>query len=320
MKAAVIRSYGSFEALEIQEVPIPDPDKGEVLVEVYGSSLNPIDIGMRSGKTRFFAWNRLPMVLGVDLAGVVLRTGPGVTAFAPGDRVYGLVNPLTQGAHAEYCTVPVNHIAHMPETISFRKAGIIPLAALTALQALRDAGRLKTGQRVLINGCTGGVGSFAVQIARHFGAEVIGICSRANAELAQDLGAHEVIEYDTGSSHTISGKFHIILDLVGNIARREFIRQLNEEGRYITPVINWSVFSKIPLWAVMRRPVYRIVMVKPQTQDLEYIRELVESDIVQPYFEMIYPLQYIQAGHKRLEDGGVRGKLVLELKEFEELL
>jgi NADPH:quinone reductase-like Zn-dependent oxidoreductase len=195
MKAAVINGYGAPEVLQYTEVEKPQIKPNQMLVRVYASSVNPIDWKIRKGMLKVLTGNKFPMILGFDVSGEVVEVGTQVTQFKPGDSIYAHLNQLPGGAYAEYAAVAEKSAAAKPTNMSHEEAAAVPLAAMTALQAWRDEGNLKLGQKVLINGASGGVGTFAVQIAKVLGAEVTAVCGTRNLEMVKSLGADRLIDY-----------------------------------------------------------------------------------------------------------------------------
>ena len=229
MKAAVYRRYGPPNVLHIEDVERPVPKDDEVLIRVRAASVNPLDEGLMKGGGRLVTGWRKPKDarLGVDVAGQVVAVGSNVTRFKAGDEVFGvcIADPhasalrvwIPQGAFAEYACAHHSALVMKPENMSFEQAAAAPVAAFTALQGLRDKGKIQAGQKVLINGAAGGVGTFAVQIAKSFGAEVTGVCSTRNVEMVRSIGAHHVIDY-TQEDFTQGGKrYDLIFDCIGNI-------------------------------------------------------------------------------------------------------
>ena len=234
MQGVVIHEYGTPDVLQIEEIPDPVPGPKEVLVRVHASSINPIDWKIRNGSFRFLIGGGFPKVLGFDLCGQVERTGAGADKFQQGDWIYARSDRKTGQAYAELVITSEDTLAIKSETLSAGEAAAIPLAGLTALQALHDHGRFQSGHNVLVLGASGGVGSFAVQIARALGGAVTGVCSGANRGLVMSLGARRVIDYLKESVLEAGEKYNVIFDAV---ARYGFLKTrplLTEEGSYVT--------------------------------------------------------------------------------------
>ncbi|WP_117213884.1 NAD(P)-dependent alcohol dehydrogenase [Allorhizocola rhizosphaerae] len=324
MKAIVYRRYGTPEVLEAQEVPTPHAGEGQVLVRIRAAGVNPYDWHHLTGTPyfmRLMAGPRTPKrpILGVDFAGEVEAVGPGVTRLHVGDEVYG----MRMGAFAEYMAVDEDLVETKPANISFEQASAVPLAALSALQALRDKGRVQAGQRVLINGASGGIGTFAVQLARWFGAEVTGVCSGRNAELVWSLGADRVIDY-TRSDFVHSGQtYDLIVDVVGN-------RSIADRRRVLAPSGTLVVLSGPktgrwlgPLPATVRLAVaarfcgrQRLtgMLTRASRADLALLRELIEAGKVVPVVEKVYPMHEINEAMRHGGQGHAKAKIVVAVK------
>lgn len=234
MKAVVFGRYGDADVLSLGERPSSNPRKGEVRVRVTASALNPIDWKVRSGEMAMMSGWRFPHALGSDFAGVVVEVGPSVRSFAVGEEVFGGLNAMKGGAYAEELTAPASAIAKKPSGMSFRDAATLPVAGVAALQGLRDLGRVGQGTRVLVHGCTGGVGIFALQIARRMGAHVTGTCSAANMDLARELGADDVVDYRSMNLDE-KAPFDVIFELSGKAPFARARRWLTPRGIFVNP-------------------------------------------------------------------------------------
>ncbi|HSF75807.1 MAG TPA: NAD(P)-dependent alcohol dehydrogenase, partial [Microcoleus sp.] len=215
MKAVAFDRYGSAEELQYRELSKPIAKSNELLVRVRASSVNPVDWKIRQGHLQLLTGYNFPRIVGSDISGVVVEVGREVTQFQPGDEVYTFLNPINGGACAEYAVVPESDAAIKPKNITHTEAAAVPIAGLTALQSLRDLGQIKAGNKVLINGASGGVGTFAVQVAKAMNAEVTGVCSAKNIEFVKSLGADFVLDYAEIDFTQQSDKYDIILDAVG---------------------------------------------------------------------------------------------------------
>ena len=321
MKAIRYREYGGPEVLRVEEVARPSPDAGQVLVGVRAASLNPYDMHMLHGApyvVRLGTGLRKPKSagFGVDFSGVVESAGKGVTAFQPGDAVFG----GCRGALAEYLAVSEQAVARKPDTIRFEQAAAVNIAAVTALQALRDAGRLQAGEKVLINGASGGVGTFAVQIAKHLGAEVTGVSSGRNTRLVRSLGADQTIDY-IQQDYTRGGTLYdLILDNMGNHPLSANRRVLGPNGRYVMvggPKGEWlrpldraiaaMVYSKF-----VHRPM-GMMMARPGGGDLACLAEWMQQGKVTPVIDKTYKLEETAEAMRYLETGRARGKIVIRI-------
>jgi NADPH:quinone reductase-like Zn-dependent oxidoreductase len=311
MRAAIIGSYGGNEVVEIREVPPPEPGEKDVLIRVQAASVNPVDWKIRSGKARLLTDRSFPKVLGLECAGEVVETGTGVQRFAQGESVIGFPGARRLGAFAEFVCVPEPGVFRAPRNLSFTEAATLPIAGLTALQSLRDLGRLAAGDQVLINGASGGVGTFAVQIARALGAEVTAVCSAANAELVQDLGASRMIDYARQDFTRGSERYNIIFDAVSKSSFTRSKRALVPGGIYVATLPSPSGILNQYLTGHVTRKKARIVMVRPNTADMEWLQEQVEAGRIRVIIDRTYPLEQIREAFAYSETGKARGKVVL---------
>ncbi|MGY0236732.1 NAD(P)-dependent alcohol dehydrogenase [Longispora urticae] len=319
MKAIVRSTYGPPDVLELRDVEVPAVGDDEVLVRVRAAGVNPYDWHHVTGRPyimRLGRGLRMPrqQETGVDLAGTVEAVGGAVTRFRPGDEVFGMKG----GAFAEYVAVPADRLAAKPVNLTFEQAAAVPMAAITALQALRDAGGIRPGQRVLVNGASGGVGSFAVQIARSLGAEVTAVCATRNVETVRALGVDRVVDR-TREDYVRSGPFDLVLDVAGD-------RTLADRRRALTPTGTLVVVGGPkrnrwigPLGSLLRANLasrftdQRLVgmLAKVNHVDLECLRDLIEAGRVAPVIERTYPLREAAEAVRYVAAGHTRGKVVL---------
>jgi NADPH:quinone reductase-like Zn-dependent oxidoreductase len=316
MKAFVYEKYGPPETLRLAEVDKPAPDADHVLVKVRAASVNAADWHVLRGKPLF---SRATLgllrprrqVLGVDIAGQVEAVGSGVTRFQPGDEVYANLLDHGYGGFAEYVSAPVDVLSLKPPSLSFEEAAAVPMAAATALQGLRRHGELQPGQRVLINGASGGVGTFAVQLAKAYGAEVTAVTSTRNLELVRSLGADHVLDYTTTDALGGGQRYDLILDTVGNRSVPDLRRALAQGGK--AAVTGFTSVAK--LLAVSLRGGKDIAQVQAHvtTRDLELLSELIEAGKVRPQIDRRYRFTEIPAAIAYLEQGRARAKVVAEV-------
>ena len=311
MKAVLIRRYGGHEVLEVADIEPPRLKRGEVLVRVHASSVNPIDWKIRNGSMKLIVRHPLPIVLGVDFAGEISATGEGASRFGLSEQVFGFA-PSDIGANAEYVAVPEAAVAKKPTNISMDQAASLPAVAATALQALRRGGALAAGRRLLVNGASGGVGICAVQIARASGASVTGVCSAANADLVQRAGAERVIDYKSSDFVRGEDRYDAIFDCVGNRSFGECARVLNPGGAYVSTAPTFGLFLRSAFNAFGSKKAYPIIL-KPSVEDLEHLRDLVEQGRLVPIIDRTWTLAEIVEAHRYSESGRVRGKIVLSL-------
>lgn len=323
MKAIVYTKYGSPDVLYLEEVEKPALNEEKVLVKVHAASIN-------AGDWHLLAADPFPMrltgvgllkpkntILGSDIAGCVEAVGRNVKQFRPGDAVFGDIFGLGSGSFAEYVSVPESALALMPSNVSFEEAAAVPLAAVTALQGLRDQGRILPGQKVLINGASGGVGTFAIQIAKAFGAEVTAVCSIRNLEMARSLGADHVIDY-TIEDFTQNGKqYDLILAANGYHPLSAYKRALTPQGIYVfTGGSPAQIFQSLFLGPLMSKSDGRkmtSVMQKANQKDLLFIRDLLEDGKIRPVIDECYPLSKTAEAFRYFEKGHARGKVVITI-------
>jgi NADPH:quinone reductase-like Zn-dependent oxidoreductase len=322
MQAIVYHRYGSPDVLRCEETERPTPGDNEVLVKVRAASVNPYDWHFMRGLPYFLritAGLRKPKNerLGVDVAGQVEAVGRSVTQFKPGDAVFG----TCKGAFAEYACTSETALVMKPENVTFEQAASVPIAALTALQGLRDKGRIQAGQTVLINGAAGGVGTFAVQIAKSFGTNVAGVCRTGNVEMVRSIGADRVIDYTKEDFTKSAQRYDVILDSVGNHSFSACRRVLNPKGTYIAvggPSGRWMIgplARLITALVLSRFASQKLVMVlaKLSKKDLTILCELMKTGKVTPVIDRRYSLIEVAAAIQYLEEGHARGKVVIAL-------
>jgi len=311
MKAAVINRYGSAEVLQYTEVEKPQIKPNQMLVRVYASSVNPIDWKIRKGMLKVLTGNKFPMILGFDVSGEVIEAGTQVTQFQPGDQIYAHLNQLPGGAYAEYAAVAEKSAAAKPTNMSHEEAAAVPLAGMTALQAWRDEGNLKPGQKVLINGASGGVGTFAVQIAKLMGAEVTAVCGTSNVELVKSLGADSVIDYKQQDFTKDATKYDIIFDVVGNSSLSVCKNILQPNGIYITTQPYPGNFLQSFLTRLLPGQKYKVVLLQSKGSDLAYLKQQIEAGKIRAITDRTYPLSEIASAHTYSEAGHAVGKIVI---------
>jgi len=322
MKAIIYHTYGSPDVLKLEEIDKPVPNADEVLIKIQAASVNPIDWHFMRGTPYFLRMMtglRKPRNnrLGFDVAGPVDAVGSNVTRFKPGDEVFG----SCRGAFAEYACTAESRLALKPDNLTFEQATAVPGAALTALQALRDKGHIQPGQRVLINGAAGGVGTFAVQLAKWFGAEVTGVCSTRNVELVRSLGADQVIDYTREDFARSAQRYDLILDNVGNQSFSACRRVLNPKGvcvavgaqseRWMIGSLAFTLALSVLAQFMSRK--FVMFMTKPSKEDLTILRELMATRKVTPVIDRRYSLSQVPEAIRYLEEGHARGKVVIAL-------
>jgi len=319
MKAIVYTRYGPPDVLRIEDVPAPTPREDEVLVKVYAASLNPLDFHHMRGHVRLITGMAGPRrsVLGCDIAGRVEAVGGRVTQFRPGDDVLG-VKGLSGGGFAEYTCASEKKVALKPANISFEEAAAVPIAGVTALQGLRDKGHIQPGHKVLIDGASGGVGTFAVQIAKSFGAEVTAVCSTRHVETARSIGADRVIDYKREDFTQTEQRYDLIFGANAYRPLADYRRVLKENGILVMagggaglrPMLAILLRSILPT-----RPKMRFFMAKIDRTVLDDMRGLIETGKVRPVIDKRYPLSEAADAMRYLEEGHADGKVVLTVSD-----
>ncbi len=324
MKAIVSRCYGGPEALELEDVEKPAPGDDEVLVKVHAAGVNPLDYHYMRGKPYIMRLSTGVGVptdarMGVDYAGTVVAVGSNVTKFKPGDEVFG----GRSGAFGQYVLVPDSRaIVHKPGNVTFAQAAGVGVAAVTALEALRDKGQIKSGDKVLINGASGGVGTFAVQIAKSYGAEVHGVCSTRNVEMVTSLGADHVFDYKKESYIDSGEQYDLIIDNVGNHSLSANLKVLKPGGRMVLvggpKTGQWIGPLLRPAKAMMMNPFVdqELIMLLASLgqDDLEFLADLMQQGKVTPIIDKHYPLSEVPEAIRYSESGRARGKIIIDVK------
>jgi NADPH:quinone reductase-like Zn-dependent oxidoreductase len=320
MRAVVYYNYGSPDVLKCEEIEKPTAGDNEVLIKIRAASVNPLDWHFMRGTpyvVRIMTGLLKPKVkrLGVDVAGQVEAVGKNVTQLRPGDEVFG----ACRGAFAEYACTSESALVTKPENVTFEQAASVHVAALTALQGLRDKGKIRAGHKVLVNGAAGGVGTFAVQIAKSFGAEVTGVCSTRNVDMVRSIGADHVIDY-TQKDFTKSGqRYDLILDCVGNHPLLACRRVLTPTGILVGVGGSSGPWMIGPLIRAITEPVlsrcvsqkFVTFVARPNKKDLTLMRELMETGKVTPVIDRRYSLSEVAEAIRYLEEGHARGKVVI---------
>lgn len=325
MKAIVYEEYGSPDVLELKEVAKPQPNKDEILVKIYAVSVNAADLHLLRADPfliRLSSGFLKPkhLILGSDVAGRVEAVGSGVTQFKPGDEVFGDISANGWGGFAEYVCASENAFALKPTNLTFEQAAAVPMAAVTALQGFRYAGQIRPGQTVLVHGASGGVGTFAVQIAKSFGAKVTAVCSTKNLDLARSLGADHVIDYTKEDFAQNGAQYDVILAANGDRSISDYRRALSPTGIYVQTGGSMTQMTQAMLqgpWISKtgRKKMGNMGVAKPNQKDLVTLKNLVEAGKIVPVIDRCYRLSEVAQAMRYLEQGHARGKVVITVAQ-----
>ncbi len=313
MKAAVIYQYGTPDVFRIEEIPAPSVKNHEVLIKVQAASVNPIDWKQRHGWHRFFLKAHFPVVLGYDISGIVESCGSNVKKFIKGDEVYARLNRRFGGAYAEFAATAENTLAVKPAGLSWEEAAAVPLAAVTALQGLRDKCRLKKEEDILIIGAAGGVGHFATQIAGYMGGRVTAVCSGRHQKMMEELKPYRFIDYTKSDYKLLSDKYDVIFDAAGIENFRKCFKLLKPGGRYLTtlPRPNIIIHKIISLFTSSKRAM--TMLMKSRSKDLEQISKMITENHFKIYIDSVFPLARIGDAHRRAEEYTTQGKIIIKI-------
>jgi NADPH:quinone reductase-like Zn-dependent oxidoreductase len=317
MKAVVYEKYGSPDVLQQREIEKPFFEEDEVLVKVHAASIQKTDTNFRSG-TPFLArvisglLRPKNQILGCDYSGIVKAVGKNVKEYKIGDEVYGLLSQRT-GTHAEIISVSMKEISHKPKNLDFVGAASVGVAGPMALQCLRDHGEIQQGQKVLINGASGGIGTFAVQIAKSYNTEVTGVCSTTNIEMVKSIGADHVIDYKKEDFTKKIDEYDIIFDAVRKSTFRECKDALTSRGIYVTTEFGPSIMLQMRLNSNPNGKRMIGMLLKTDPVDLEYIRSLIEAGKIKPVIDRTYSLENIAEAHHYVEQGHAKGKVIIKI-------
>lgn len=321
MKAISIRKYGGTDVLDYVERPHPTVEDSKVVVRVHSASINPRDWLLMRGKYPFrFLTPPFPLTLGSDVSGVVESLGPNARRFTPGDAVFGMQSATGgMGAFAEYVVMPENVLAEKPESVSHDEVAAVPCAGLTAYQALKRIGRVDAGDNVLVNGASGGVGTYAIQIAKLLGAEVTAVASDGNRQLCTTLGADRFIDYKNTDFTKSRGKYHLVFDVIGRSSPSKCKNILTKSGRFITTVpkpatITQAIISPVSrLLSLGKRPSVHVVLVRASSADLKELAEWLAKGSLRSVIDSTYPLSDAREAFEKSQTWRTRGKIVLHV-------
>ena len=333
MRALVFKRYGGPDQVEFADIPRPEPEPDEILVQVYAAGLNQADIKMRNGEMKAILRTELPATLGSDVAGLVVEVGRSVTRFKPGDAVFASIFGLRTGALAEFAVVPESAAAPKPALLDFVQAASIPMVGLTSWQALRDRAHVKAGQKVFIPAGAGGIGTFAIQLAKHLGAEVATTTSSGNVDLVRRLGADVVIDYKLRSFEQVLRDYDAVLGTVPGESLEKAIQILAPKGTIVSLVgppdaafgqarhLNalvvlamWLLSRKVHRLALARDVAYSFLFVHPDGGQLAAIGALLEAGTIRPMIDKVFSFDRAKEALAYLEQGRAKGKVVVQIR------
>jgi NADPH:quinone reductase-like Zn-dependent oxidoreductase len=335
MRAFVLKEYGGPAAAEIREVPQPSPAAGEILVRVQAAGLNPVDYKFRQGKLKVVYRPKLPLIMGNELAGTVAARGAGVTEFTDGDRVFARCDNARMGAFAEYSCVKAAVATKIPDTLDYTAAAGLPLAGLTALQCLRDELHVKPGERIFISAGAGGVGTFAIQIAKHLGAIVATTASPRGESLVRSLGADQVIDYTRQQFDQELRDLDGAMDLIGGDTLRRTLAIVKRGGMVVSiagvpepatarqdlgrgaglAALFWLISLSIRARARRYRVRYRYLFMHASGSELAELARMIEAGTIKPVIDRMYPFSAIHEAFAYLEEGHAKGKVIVRIDE-----
>jgi NADPH:quinone reductase-like Zn-dependent oxidoreductase len=312
MKAAIIEKYGDPDVIRIADMEKPVPGPGEVLIKVYAASVNPVDWKVRKGNLKMMLSKKFPKVLGIEFAGVVDEVGQDVNGFNKGQRVFA-GKGYEGGGYAEYAIAEAERIVEIPDNVSFEEASTMAVAGMTALQGLRNKGRIKPGMDVIVNGASGGVGTYAVQIAKVLGAKVTAVCSAKNFDLLKGLGADVLIDYKETDFTRLPKKYNIVFDAVGYRTFWQTRRVLKKRGIYvnISPSIPLYITSLITRLNPGKKS--KGFMLKPDIDDLKEVMMMISEKKIRVVIDRTFPLEKLADAHHYSESERARGKIVITM-------
>lgn len=324
MKAVRIQKFGGTDILKMEDIQIPVPAPDEILIKIYSSGVNPVDWVIRSGENESLKpFLTLPLTLGWDAAGIVEECGSDVKEFKKGDEVYGVPNFPGDGSYAEYCVAKATRFAHKPETLSFNEAAGVPLIAMTAWTGMFGYGKLQAGQRILVQGASGGVGLCAVQFAKAKGAYVIAIASTDSVDYVRQVGADEIIDYKTQNFEDIVHDVDLVLEASSvrdNNERLKSISVLKQGGILVSVNTDFAFNDQVMQDLDSKGAKGELAANHPKREWLEEVAQLINEGKVKLLISKVYPLEKVAEAHREGESRQVRGKLVLEIKKEEKSL
>jgi len=314
MKAALIEKYGGPEVIKIAEVTRPETGPGEVLIKVYAASVNPVDWKIRKGNLKMLLSKKFPKIIGIEFSGVIEEIGENVQGFSKGQRVFA-GKGYEGGGYAEFAVAEAARTIAIPDNISYEEASTMAVAGMTALQGLRNKGKIKPGMEVIINGASGGVGTYAVQIAKVLGARVTAVCSAKNFSLVKSLGADVLIDYKETDFTKLRQKYNIVFDAVGYRSFWQTYKVLRKKGIYvnISPSIPLYITSFITRLNPGRKS--KGFMLHPDMNDLKEVMQMIEDKKIKVIIDKVFPLEKLADAHAYSESERAKGKIVISINK-----
>lgn len=313
MKAVIYRQYGGIEVLETETIEKPTINDNQLLVEVHASSVNPIDWKVRQGEIKIVSGINFPNMLGCDFAGKVAALGKNVSGYKVGDAVYGTIDPVKGGAYAEYLSVDPDHVAIKPANMSFEEAATVPTVGLSALEGLVYQAKIKPGDQILINGCSGGVGIMAIQLAKIYEATVTGVCSEKGFAISRKMGADHLINYEEEELLETEQRFDIVFDVVANQTFTKAKKLLKKHGAFVTTKPSPKTFIQSEVDSLFSSKKFKFILVRPNTEDLNTLRELIERGKLITVIDKTFSLKEIRAAHAYGETMRTKGKIAISI-------
>jgi len=315
MRAMVLKFYGGPEAFVLENLPTPIAGDDELLIKIHASSVNPSDVKIRRGDIKIFSGKSYPKIsiLGYDIAGEVVEVGKNVQGFRTGDAVYALSQGKQGGGYAEYVALPAKQVAHKPHNLDFLQAASVPLGALTAWQALKFSHRTLAGHDILINGACGGVGIYAVQLAKHLGANITAVAHPEHQQLMRDFGADRVLDYSVDDFMHYAGSYDLIFDVAAKRSYAECKSKLKPNGRYLTTVPNNFTMLHIVMTHLRPGKKAAFLIAAAEGSRLAEISQLIEKNILRPIVDQVFPLEQIGAAQTYYETGNTQGRNVIQI-------
>ena len=305
--------YGGPEKLRLTEVPLPSPGRNQLLIRLSASSINPIDWKLHSGMLRWVKPLRFPSTPCFDFAGTISQTGNDITGWATGDRVFGMLPINGLGAAAEYVAVDSGYVCRLPDGLDFESMAGLPLAGMTALQALRDQGQLKPGQKLLVIGAAGGVGHYAVQIGRRLGARVTALCGARNLTFCHEIGAETVLDYTQENPSLVKEDFDVILDCAGHVPFSRWRPALGPEGCYVALLPSLSLGLAALQLKLFSRQHIRVTLVRAHPADLTWLANEYLAGELKTVIDEVFPLEKLSDALEKSRAGHARGKIILSI-------